>query len=116
VSSRATTTRAGSGIVLVGAATTAKGLVPCVLVCVLLAFIHFLLELLRFLLVSKRQASQTVLELEGVKEGTVLVVLEGVIDFLVPDNTTVRGLQMWLVEAHGMIEEGGESVPRRQPS
>lgn len=74
--------------------------------CILLAFIHLLLELLCFLFICKRQTSQTVLELEGVEEGTVLVVLEGVIDFLVPDDTAVRGLEMWLVEAHGMIEEG----------
>lgn len=40
------------------------------------------------------------------EEGTVLVVLEGVVDFLVPDNTAIRGLKMWLVEAHGMAEEG----------
>lgn len=106
MSSRATTTCAGSGIVLVRATATTEGLVLCVLMCILLAFIHLLLELLRFLLICKRQASQTVLEFEGVEKGTVLVVLEGVIDFLVPDNTTIRGLKMWLVEAHGMAEEG----------
>lgn len=57
VSSRATTTCAGSGMVLVCTAATTEGLVLCVLVCILLAFIHLLLELLRFLLICKRQAS-----------------------------------------------------------
>jgi hypothetical protein len=62
-------------------------------VSVLLAFVHLLLELLCFLLISKRQAGQTVLELKGVEEGAVLVVLEGVVDFLVPDNAAIRGLR-----------------------
>lgn len=91
--SRATTGPAGSSIVLVCTATTAKWLVLCVLVCILLSFVHLLLELLGFLLICERQAGQTVLELEGVEEGTVLVVLEGVVDFLVPDDAAVRGLR-----------------------
>ena len=91
--SRATTSRTGSSIVLVCTAATAKRLILCVLVCILLAFVHLLLELLCFLLISERQAGQTVLELECVEEGTVLVILEGVVDFLVPDDAAIRGLR-----------------------
>lgn len=54
--------------------------------CILLALVHLLLELLCFLLIGKRQTGQAVLELKGVEEGTVLVVLERVVDFLVPDD------------------------------
>jgi heme/copper-type cytochrome/quinol oxidase subunit 4 len=93
VSRRGTAGSSGSSVVLVCTAAAAKGLVLCVLVSVLLAFVHLLLELLCFLLIAKRQAGQTVLELEGVEEGTVLVVLERVVDFLVPDDAAVRGLR-----------------------
>jgi hypothetical protein len=62
-------------------------------VSILLTFIHLLLELLCFLLICKRQAGQTVLELKGVEEGSVLVVLEGVVDFLIPDNAAIRRLR-----------------------
>ena len=91
--SRASARSTGSRIVLVCAATTAKWLVLCVLVCILLAFVHLLLELLGFLLICKRQTGKTILELEGVEEGTVLVILEGVVDFLVPDDAAIRGLR-----------------------
>lgn len=60
--------------------------------CILLALVHLLLELLCFLLIGKRQTGQAVLELKGVEEGTVLVVLERVVDFLVPDDAAVGGL------------------------
>jgi heme/copper-type cytochrome/quinol oxidase subunit 4 len=93
VSRRSTAGPSGSSIVLVCTAAAAKGLVFRVLVSILLAFVHLLLELLCFLLITKRQAGQTVLELECVEEGTVLVVLEGVVDFLVPDDAAVRGLR-----------------------
>jgi hypothetical protein len=62
-------------------------------VSILLAFVHLLLELLCFLLISKRQAGQTILELKGMEEGSVLVVLEGVVDFLVPDDAAIRRLR-----------------------
>lgn len=91
--SRASTRSTGSSVILVCAATTAKWLVLCVLVCILLAFVHLLLELLGFLLICKRQAGETVLKLECVEEGAVLVVLEGVVDFLVPDDAAIRGLR-----------------------
>lgn len=61
-----------------------KRLVPRVLVGVLLPLVHLLLELLCFLLVHKRQSGHAVLQLEAVKERPVLVVLECIVDFLVP--------------------------------
>ena len=66
-----------------------KRLVPRVLVRILLALVHLLLERLSFLLVGEREAGQTLLELKRVEEGAVLVVGEGVVDFLVPQDATI---------------------------
>lgn len=67
----------------------AKRLVLCVLVCVLLAIVDLLLERLGLLLVGEGEACLAVLELEGVEEDAILVVCEGVVDLLVPDDATV---------------------------
>jgi hypothetical protein len=82
----------------------AEGLVLGVLVGVLLAVLELLLEGPGLLLVGKRQASQAVLELEGVEEDAVLVVGKGVIDLLVPDDAAGLGLPvsvwgMWVGRA-----------------
>ena len=61
-----------------------KRLTPRILVRILLALIHHLLELLRFLLFGKAQPKHALLALEAEEEDAVLVVLEGVVDFLVP--------------------------------
>jgi len=61
------------------ARSRSKRLVLRVLVCVLLAVVHLLLERLRLLLISKRERGQTILELEGVEEDAVLVVAKGVV-------------------------------------
>ena len=66
-----------------------KWLCFCLLACVLFAFIHFLLELPCLFLVDEGQAGHTLFELEGMEEGSVLVVLESVIYFLIPDNASV---------------------------
>jgi hypothetical protein len=71
---------------------TAKGLVSRILVCILLALVHLLLELLCFLFVGKGQTGQTLFELKGVEKGAVLVVLERVVNLLVPDDTAVGRL------------------------
>lgn len=70
-----------------------KRLGPRIFVGILLPFIHLLLESFRLFLVGEGQASHAVFKLEGVEEGSVLVVLEGIIDLLVPDYTAVRRLQ-----------------------
>lgn len=69
-----------------------KRLALGILMCVLFAFVHFLLELLRLLLVGEGQAGETLLEFEGVEESAVLIVREGVVDLLVPNDAAVQGL------------------------
>jgi hypothetical protein len=58
-------------------------------VSVLLSVIHFLLKGLCFLLINKTKSSKAVFELESVKENSILIIREGVVDLLVPDNTAV---------------------------
>ena len=72
---------------------SAEGLVLGVLVGVLFAVVDLLLERLRFLLVGEREAGPAVLQLEGVEEDAILVVGEGVVYLLVPDDATVGRLQ-----------------------
>lgn len=70
-----------------------KGLRLRVLVRILLPFVHLLHERLCFLLVNKGQPGQTfwMFQLEGVEEGAILVVLECVVDFLIPYHTSISG-------------------------
>jgi hypothetical protein len=63
----------------------------CLLASILFPLIHLLLELSGFFLVDKGQTGDTLFELEGMEKGAVLVVLEGIIDFLVPDDTSIGG-------------------------
>lgn len=69
----------------------AKRLALGVFVRILLPLIHLLLELLRLLLVGERQAGETLLELESVEECAVLVVLEGIVDLLIPYDAAIQG-------------------------
>ena len=59
---------------------------------VLLAIVELLLKCPGLLLIGKGQAGQTVLELKGVEEDAVLVVGEGVVDLLVPNDASGLGL------------------------
>lgn len=63
--------------------------IPGCLACVLLPVVHLLLELLGLLLVDERQAGEAFLELEGVKEDAVLVVVPCVVDLLVPYHASI---------------------------
>lgn len=83
-----------------GPCCRAEGLVLCVLVGVLLAVVNLLLERLGLLLVGEREGCLAGLELEGVEEDTVLVVGEGVVELLVPDDAAVGGLQ-YISTGHG---------------
>ena len=65
---------------------------PCLLTRILFPLIHLLLELLGFLIAYEGKACETVLKLKGVKESTILVVIEGVVDFLIPDHPSVGTL------------------------
>lgn len=68
-----------------------EGLRFCVLVSVLLSFIHLLHERPCFLLVNERQSGQTfwVLQLKRVEESPILVVLKSVVYLLVPYHSSV---------------------------
>lgn len=58
----------------------------------LLPLVHFLFELFRLLFVHEREARHALLQFEGVKEGTVLIVVEGIVDLLIPYHTSIGGL------------------------
>lgn len=68
---------------------TGKRLALSGLVGILLALINLLLELLRFFFVCKTQTCHAVLQFEAVEEGSVLVVLERVVDLLIPEDAAV---------------------------
>lgn len=81
---------------------------------VLLAIVHFLLELLRLLFVDKAQRGQAIFQVEGVEEGTVLVIAPCVEDLLIPEDTATRRLERLLArldESHIM-----GCLPRYPPS
>jgi hypothetical protein len=75
------------------------------LVRILLPLIDLLLELLCLFLIRKAQASQTVLQLERVEECPILVVLEGVVDFLVPEDATVGGRDIHELDEVGVTHK-----------
>lgn len=83
--------RAPRDIDLASSDGRSKWLCLCLLAGILLPLVHLLLELPCFFLVDERQAGHALFELEGMEKGTVLVILEGVIDLLVPDDTSVGG-------------------------
>lgn len=74
---------------------------------VLLPVLHLLKEEGGLLFVDKGQAGEALLNLKGVEEGAVLVVVPRVEDFLVPYHASVRGLASWSVQ---VLSRG---VPRR---
>lgn len=66
-----------------------KWLGPYVFACILLPLVHFLFELLSLPLVRERQACQAFFEFERMEEGSILVVSERIIDFLVPYHASI---------------------------
>lgn len=56
---------------------------------ILLSLIDLLLELLCLFLIGETQTCQAIFQFESVEKGAILVVLEGVVDLLVPDYATV---------------------------
>jgi hypothetical protein len=59
---------------------------------ILLPVIHLLEELFRLLLVDEGQAGLAVLQLKGMEEDAVLVVVPILVDFLIPYYPPVSGL------------------------
>jgi len=89
-------------------ATTCSGserLCFCVLAGVLFPLIHLLLESPRLFLVDKRQAGQALFEFEGMEKGSVLVILEGVVDFLIPNYASVCGRDVDQLDPESVPDE-----------
>lgn len=61
-----------------------KGLAPCILMCILLPLVHLLLELLGLFFIRETETRQAILQLKRMEEGAILIVLEGVVDLLIP--------------------------------
>ena len=78
---------------------------PRTLMRILLPLVHLLLKLLRLLLIREAQAKHTLLALETVEKGPVLVILEGVVDFLVPEDAAVGGGDVDEFEPEGVPHE-----------
>jgi hypothetical protein len=72
--------------------TSTEGRRLCSSACILLSLIHFLLELFGLLFVDEAQTSQAFFEFEGMKKGSVLVIVPGIEDLLVPDNSSIGRL------------------------
>ena len=70
---------------------------------ILFSVCHLLQELLSLLVVGKGETSNTILDLEAVKEDSVLAVTPLLVDFLVPEDTS-RGWLGRVVSKWGMIE------------
>lgn len=70
----------------------AKGGITCGFAGVLLPVVHLLLELSRLFLVDKGESGKALLELKAVEVGAVLVVAPNVVDLLIPNDTSIRGL------------------------
>jgi len=87
---------------------------PRILMRILLPFVHLLPKLLCLLLISKAQPEQTFLALEAVEESPVLVILESVVDLLVPDDAAVRAADVDQLDpervAHQVVGEDGGTL------
>jgi hypothetical protein len=77
-----------SGSVSIGASWS-EWLVPRVLVRILLSVVDLFYEGLGFLLIYEGQGSHAVFKLEGVEEDTVLIILESIVDLLIPYYSSI---------------------------
>lgn len=89
------------------------------LTSILFPLIHLLLELFCLLLINERQASSTVLELERMEKGPILVVRERVVDFLIPQDAAIGRLQIVSLQNNpenrsGLRHKGHYEEPSRQ--
>jgi hypothetical protein len=79
-----------------------KRLSSSVLVCILFPLIDFLLELPCLFLIREAQPEHTFLSLKAEKEYTVLIILEGVIDFLIPYHAAICWRQIHQFQPKGV--------------
>lgn len=84
---------------------TSKRPTPRILMRILLPLIHLLLKLLRLLLIRKTQPRQTIFQLKRMEECPVLVILEGVVDLLIPEDTSVRRADVYELDPEGVAYE-----------
>lgn len=77
----------------------------CSFTSILLPFVHLLLELPRLFLVHEGQRGHTLLELEGVEKGSVLVVLEWIVDLLIPYHAAVSRRNVDQFDPEGISDE-----------
>jgi hypothetical protein len=71
------------------------------LACILLPLVHLLQELLRFLLIHKRQSSEALFQLKSVEEDAILAVPPILENLLIPYYSSVPGLslcQQWCIQ------------------
>lgn len=90
---------------LASSSTRGKGLCFRLLACILLPLVHLLLEGPRLLLVDKRQSGQTLFEFEGMEKGSILIVLKGVVDLLIPYHTPIRGGDIHQFDPKGVSDK-----------
>lgn len=70
-----------------------------------LSLVHLLLELLRLFFVREAQACETVLQLEGVKEGPVLIVAPRIVYLLIPYHAAIRRRDIDQLDPEGVTNE-----------
>ena len=76
-----------------------------ILVRILLPLVHLLLKLFRLLLIRKAQPEHAFFTLEAEEEDTILVVLEGIVDLLVPDHTAVGRSDIHKFDPEGITNQ-----------
>ena len=76
------------------ASVGSKWLLSCGLRSIFLTLIHLLLELLCLFLIHEREPGHAFFNLEGVKEGPILIVLKCIVDFLIPYHTSTGRLAL----------------------
>lgn len=59
---------------------------------ILFALVHLLDESFGFFLIGKRQSGRTFFQLKGVEKCSILIIMEAIVDLLVPDNSATGGL------------------------
>lgn len=72
---------------------------------ILFPLVHFLFELLGLFFVDKAEPGEAFLQFKGVKEGSVLIVVPRIEDFLVPDDPAVGGRNIHHLEPVGVSHQ-----------
>jgi hypothetical protein len=73
--------------------------------CILLSFIHLLFKLLGFLFIREAKTGETIFQLKRVEEGAVLIVRKGVVNFLIPYDTSIGWRDVNHFDPHGVSDQ-----------